>query len=270
MYEQYWRLQRPAFDNDFDPRFYFPARSHHGALLKLRYCLENRKDAAVLVGDHGLGKTYLTHLLEHELDAERFAFARVVFPLLSPAELLRYLAYRLGTPCESATAPTDAVLAHLENHLKREQSTGRRPVVLVDDAHLLDIAHLQTLQLLLNLGGGGPGFGLVLAGRSDLLARLKRVPPLAERVAVRMTLQPLGEDEAAGYVAKRLQAAGRADVVLHAAAIQSAWELSRGVPRVMNQICDLSLLVGYADGLTGLTAVEVQAAAAELGSVTAD
>ncbi len=269
MYEHYWRLERPAFDNDLDPGFYYPARSHHGALLKLRYCLENRKELGVLVGDHGLGKTFLTHRLEQELDAERFEFVWIVFPLLAPAELLRYLAQRLGATDE-VPATADVVLARLEDHLHRRGQLDRRPIVVIDDAHLLEPAHLQALQLLLNLNAGRHGFGLLLVGRSDLLPRLQRLPPLAERVAVRVMLQPLGADEAAPYVAHRLHRAGRRHDVLQSPAVQAAWELSRGVPRLMNQVCDLSLLVGYADGLTSLSAVEVQAAAAELSMVSGD
>lgn len=105
---------------------------------------------------------------------------------------------------------------------------------------------------------------------SSGLPRLNRLPALADRVTVRVMLQPLSADEAAAYVAHRLQAAGRPHEVLQPAAVQTAWELSRGVPRRLNQVCDLSLLVGYADGLSTLSAVEVQAAAAELGTVSAD
>jgi general secretion pathway protein A len=269
MYEHYWRLQRPAFDNDFDVGFYFPARSHHGALLKLRYCLENRKDLGVLVGEHGLGKSYLTHVLEDQLDRQQFEFLRVAFPLLSPSELLRYVARRLGAVEESSAAPADVVLARVEAHLRQEDANPRQ-VLIIDDAHLLEVAHLQTLQLLLNLAAPGRGLALLLVGRSELLPRIRRLPALFDRVAVRVMLQPLVTEEAEAYVAHRLQHAGCAPGLMHTAAIETAWELSQGVPRLLNQVCDLSLLVGYADGLTSLTAVEVRAAAAELSAVSGD
>ncbi|MCA9053048.1 MAG: AAA family ATPase [Planctomycetaceae bacterium] len=272
MYEQYWRLERPAFDNDFRPEFFFPARSHQGALLKLRYLVEHRKGLGVLVGDHGLGKTYLTHVLERECQDSSVQFVRIVFPLLTPSELLRYIGLQLGavSPGDGIDISADLVLNRLEQFLRQAAESGQRTVVIVDDAHLLNGEHLQVLQLLLNLGGGIAALNLLLVGRSDLLPRLDRLPPLSDRVSVRATLKPLSNDEAEGYVSHRLAAAGVSTGILQPTAIRTAWELSRGVPRLFNQICDLSLLVGFADGLKFLSRIEVQAAAEELGNVSAD
>ena len=272
MYEQYWRLERPAFESDFDPEFFSPARSHQGALLKLRYLVENGKELGVLVGDHGLGKTYLTHVLEQVCRGSGKRFVRIVFPMLTPSELLRYVALQLGVVSMDDEQPqtVDVILGRLEQSLQGDSENPTRPVVVVDDAHLLDGAHLQTLQLLLNLRSGRSGFTLILVGRSDLLPRIKRLPPLADRVSVQTLLQPLTADETHAYVSHRLKVAGVLEEVLNPGAAQAAWELSRGIPRLVNQICDLSLLVGYADGLRCLSPVEVHAAAEELGTVSAE
>lgn len=271
MYEQYWRLERPAFENDQNPELFFPARSHHGALLKLRYLVEHHKGLGLLIGEHGLGKTFLTHVLERQLGAEAGPVVRLVFPQLSPVELLRYLVQRFGLMSGSAgTAGTDQLLARLEAHLGDLADAGRRPTVVIDDAHLLEAGTLQTLQLLLNLQAEKGGLTLLLVGRSDLLPRVKRLPALADRVNVKTRLQPLTLEEAEQYIRHRQEAAGRTESVLQPAAVRAVWELSQGVPRRLNQLCDLALLVGYADGLSQLSRVEVEAAADELCSISAD
>ncbi len=272
MYEHYWRLDRPAFENDCDPTFFFPARSHHGALLKLRYLLENQNGLGLLVGEHGLGKTYLTHVLVQQLESLPLRFVRIVFPLLRPEELLRYVAHQLGMTTSDGTRPaaTDLILLRLEAYLEELGEEGRRPVLIVDDAHLLAPEALQALQLLLNLKADRNHFALILVGRSDLLPKLNRLPALADRVAVRASLQPLTLAEAEQYVRHRLKTAGVAQAVLQPAAIRSAWQLSQGHPRRLNQLCDLALLVGYADGRTALSPVEIEAAAEELTTVSLD
>lgn len=273
MYESYWQLSKPAFENDADPEFYFAAASHHGALLKLRYLIENRKELGVLVGDHGLGKTFLTHVLERHLDATHAPCVHLLFSALAPAEMLRYLAARLGAGAgvsDGPGTPADVVLRGLEARLDELRQRGQRPVIVIDDAHWLDLPHLQTLQLLLNVLQRGAGGSMLLVGRPELLPRLRRLPALADRVSVRTTLRPLSAEESRQYVRHRLQVAGNGAALLGSEALRAAWELSEGIPRKLNQLCDLSLLVGYADGLSSLSEVDVEAAAEELCSVSAD
>lgn len=271
MYEHYWQLERPAFESDFEVDAYFPSRSHQGSLLKLRFCLEHRKGIALLVGDHGVGKTYLTHVLEQDLEPALRPFLRLVFPQLSPTDMLGYLAMRL----EAAPGPgmlrnsQDQILRGLEARLEAMSLDGRRQIVLIDDAHLLQPQHFETLQLLMSVQQhvGNP-LQLILVGRGELLSKVERVPGLNQRVAVRMAIDPLPPEETSLYIEHRLQFAGGQGTMFRSDAYQSFWEISQGVPRRLNQICDLSLLVGYADGMQELTAVEVEAAAEEIETVS--
>ena len=96
MYESHWRLQRTPFENCADPSFFFPAATHQGALLKLRYSIEHNKGLSLLAADHGAGKTFLTHVLEHDLDADRYLVRRLLFPYLSSDELLAWFARAIG------------------------------------------------------------------------------------------------------------------------------------------------------------------------------
>ncbi len=273
MYERHWQLDRPAFECDLDAQFYYPTRTHQGALLKLRFALENRKGAALLVGDHGIGKTYLTHVLEQDFQAVGRSFIRLNFPQLSPVDMLGYLAMRLGAtpgPGVQRSSP-DQMLRSLETRLEQIAADGQRRILVLDDAHLLQPQHFETLQLLLSVQQQvGDPLSLVLVGRTELLSKAQRVPGLDQRITVRMVLDPLSADETSRYIEHRLHAAGLTETIFQSDAMQSFWEISQGIPRRINQVCDLSLLVGYADGMTMLSRVEVEAAAEELVAVSMD
>jgi general secretion pathway protein A len=267
MHEVHWRLTRPAFECDSDGTFYFPSRSHDGALLKLRYVVEHHKGVGLLVGGHGSGKTYLTQRLMHELGHEKHHFARIVFPALQPEDLLRDIAVRMGSDRDSSPVGEgmDGLLRTTERRLRQLTTAARHPVLVIDEAHVLDAEQLQILQLLLNLNDGtGVRLSLVLVGHVELNSRVQRVGGLESRVAARCALSPLTAEETAAYVRHRLHVAGRPSCPFRDDALQAIYELSQGAPRRINQVCDLSLLIGFADERRELTAVDVSAAAAEL------
>lgn len=272
MHEVHWRLTRPAFENDGDAAFYFPSRAHDGALLKLRYVLEHRKGVGLLVGPHGTGKTFLLRRLVDELPQDGYTFVRIVYPKLGAAELLRDVSARLcGQPTPPETgAGLDSVLRSIEGRLAHLTAAGRHLVLIVDEAHLLDVEQLQALQLLLNLREAGRlELSLVLSGHVELLPRVRRIGGLDARVAARIALTPLSCEETAQYVRYRLQVAGREACPFSPSALRAIAELSQGIPRKINQVCDLALLIGYADELQELSPVDVEAAAAELAGACA-
>ncbi|HVJ67988.1 MAG TPA: AAA family ATPase [Caulifigura sp.] len=272
MYESYWKLERSAFQGGADAGAFFPSRTHHTALLKLKYLVENRQGAGVLSGAHGLGKTYLTHVLEAELEGSLGPVARMVFPQMSPGEMLSYLAAKLGAESPSQEAlRTDVVLRHFESRLRELAKSGRHPILIVDEAHLLEPEHFQTLHLLTNLPQeAGTTFTLLLVGEPELLPKVQRVGALDDRITVRTSLRALTEEETRDYVLKRLELAGAPAGIFSREALRSLWETSRGVPRRINQLCDLSLLVGFADCLESVSHVEVEAAAEELAAVAVE
>lgn len=267
MYESYWKLSSRPFEEGPQSEFYVPLPGHQAALLKLRYLIEQRKGIGLLVGEHGLGKTFLTHVLEAQtLEAETLPFLRLVVPVLSATETLAYFAQRLGCPVENASR-SDAILMRFESKLKELTADARSPVLIIDDAHLLDLEQLNLLRLMLNLRlPGSTDFSLILSGRTELLGKIRRVPALDQRIAVRAALQALAPEAVQQYITERLEVA-QAGHLFSAESAQTLWELSQGVPRRINQLCDLGLLVGYADHLSSVTAVEIRAAAEELTSV---
>lgn len=275
MYEQFWNLNCNPFDNDADPEFFYPGQTHQAALLKMRYVVEHRQGAGILVGGSGYGKTYLAHRLAHELGEVAGPFAHVVFPRMTPPELLAYLAVELGA--ESAAtgegqSGLDRTVRQLEWQLARHTEQGRHPVIIFDEAHLAeDERFLQTIHLLLNFRRPPKcDFSVILLGERMLLGQVQRVVPLDERIAIKSLLAPLSQDETAAYVRHRLETAGAERPIFDPGALETLFELSGGVPRKINRLCDLGLLVGFADEMDGLSAGDVEAVSEELTAVVPD
>lgn len=272
MYVQHWNLDSPPFENSIDPAFFFRSKTHHAALLKLRYLLDSNKGAGLLCGETGTGKTTVTRLLVRELD-ERFApIVHVHYPFLSDTELIAYLAAELGGDEEGLRSDSrlDFTLRQFEARLTFHTEAGRHPLIVIDEAHLIeDHRVLQAIQLLLNYRHDAP-FSIILAGQPSLLSKVGRLAELDERIGVRSLIQPLSRQETVEYMRHRLSVCGVTHDVFEPAAFDEVHDLSGGVPRRINRIADLSLLVGYADGLESLTENEVEAVADEIGLAIAD
>ena len=269
MYEEYWQLAEKPFEQGADPRFFFPGESHQAALLKLRYALENRRGGALLTGIAGVGKTLAIEMLLQFSDETLRPFVHVVFPQMATAELLAYLADELtGQPTATAPSVHDSV-RRIERFLAENTRHGQHAVVVIDEAHLItDPQMLETLRLLMNFETDAqPGLTLVLAGQTSLVPLLKRTPQLDERLAVKCMLRPFMPKETAAYVAHRLQAAGAARPIIAHEALATLHSLSHGVPRQLNRLCDLALLIGFADERATLTAHEFEAVADELVAI---
>lgn len=271
MYEDYWQLNSKPFEPVDDPAHFFTSEAHQGALLKLKYAVEQRRAAAVLAGPSGVGKTLLAQQLASELNEEVSPVVRVVFPQMSERDLLVYLANRLGAPEEDASAYTVAQsVGRLERRFAENQQSGRHALLIVDEAHLLDdTGLLETMRLLLNLGPkANPPMTLLLVGQLGLLSALGRTPSLDERVAVKSLLRSLTVEETARYVDHRLTTAGATKPVFEDAAIEMLHALTAGVPRRIDRLGDLALVVGFADGRSTIDADHVEAVSRELLSVT--
>lgn len=278
MYLQHWKLNRRPFENTLEPEFFFPSQTHQAAVLKLRYLIENQKGAGALVGPTGTGKTFVTHRLEAELGESAGPWLNIVFPQMSADDLLSDIAIRLGGESIAADwpkysmQPRSAALRVIERSLDEHSRAGRHPVLVVDDAHLIeDPATLQVLELLLNFQQPPHrAFSLILLGDRLLLSRLSRLPRFDERLAVRAMLQSLSPDETARYIRFRLEVSGARNTIFDADALAEIAELSDGIPRRINRLADLALLVGYADGRSQLKATDVAAVSDELAAVGVD
>ncbi len=268
MYESYWQLDQKPFENAADSRFFFPGESHQSALLKLRYAVENRRGGALLSGAAGTGKTYLVSMLRESLGEKYSPFVHLVYPQMTPAELMAYLADELdGGTNEGQTVPES--IRRIQAALARNAAQGRHAVVVIDEAHLLESSPmLETLRMLLNFGPNGPsGMTLLLVGQPGILPLLDRTPQLEERLGVKCLLRPFTAGETGQYVSHRLQLAGASRPIVEDEAVPTLYELTRGVPRQINRLGDLALLVGYAEEQSTLSAAHFEAVCRELVAV---
>lgn len=268
MYAQYWNLGSRPFENDCDPAFFYRSRTHQAALLKLRYLLESNKGAGLLVGGTGYGKTYLTKMLVSELTEPYGPVVWVHYPFMNASELLGYLAAQIsGEEVDAGRddLALDRILRQLQSGLAMHADEGRHPLIVLDDAHLIEDQRVfQTLQLLLNLRNEA-AFTLLLTGQRSLLARIEHLPELNERLGVKSLIQSFSRDETAEYIRHRLNVAGLKQPVFDEAALTEIHELAGGVPRRVNRIADLALLVGFADGMKQVGAREIESVADEVG-----
>ena len=268
MYETYWHFEEKPFENAADTRFFFPGETHQSALLKLRYAVENRRGGALLCGAAGTGKTYLVTMLRESLGDDYTPFIHLVYPQMSPAELMAYLADEFdGGTNESQSVPES--IRRIQTTLRANAAQGRHAVVVIDEAHLLESSPmLETLRMLLNFGPDGTtGMTLLLVGQPGMLPLLDRTPQLEERLGVKCLLRPFTSSETGEYVSHRLKLAGASRPIVEDAAVPTLFELTRGIPRQINRLGDLALLVGFAEEQGTLSAAHFEAVCRELVAV---
>ncbi len=271
MYEAHWGLQWKPFENTTDARFYYPSESHQAALLKLRYVVENARQGAVLTGAPGLGKSLLVQTLFRMLPQEVAPQVHLVFPQMPADQLLAYLAHELTGAEPGRDRPCiEESVRRIQFALRENLRASRRAIVVIDEAHLIGEGEtFETLRLLLNFETDGVnGLTLIFVGQPSLLPLLDRHRDLEERLAVKCLLRPLDVDETMAYVGHRLQEAGRKQAIFTDRALELLHGLAHGIPRQINRLCDLALLIGYADEQEQIDAAAIEAVANELVSVT--
>lgn len=270
MYESYWNLQRKPFENCCDPQFYFPGQSHQAALLKLRYAVESQRGGAILAGPSGSGKTLLVNMLRTLLAPRCTPLVHLVFPQM-PTD--QFLAYAAGELCGDPAVPRAPELHHsirqIEQFLAGNVQRGQHAVLVVDEAHLLDdVQTWEALRLLMNFEcSGRPGLTLLLVGQTGILPTLDRITHLEERLGVKCLLRPFSPAETAEYVSHRLHTAGADPAIFDCEALAEVHRLTHGIPRRINRLCDLALLIGYAEKRKSLSADQLGSIHDELVAV---
>jgi general secretion pathway protein A len=273
MYEAYWELARRPFENVSDAELYYASEGHQGALLKLRYVIESGKAAGLLVGETGVGKTTVADILATQLPDSIGPVEHVVFPQMPPAELLAYLAERFSPEAAAAAGSSlHASVRVLETELARNTAEGRHAVLILDEAHLIDEpATWDALRLLTNFRSRGlPDLTIILVGQLPLLTIMNRMPSWEERLDVKCILRPLSLDATACYLQHRLAGCEGRNEIFAEEAVEAIHRLSGGLPRRINRLADLALVIGYAEEVPKITAQEIDAVCGELITVESE
>lgn len=246
-YLDYFGLAEEPFSHAPLPRFYFASQQHTHVLRRLQHVAQGMKGLGVLVGDIGLGKTTLARRMLDTLPEAEFEAALIVIVHagVEPDWLLKRIAIQLGV-----TQPADdktSLLAQLYHRLVHIYESGRRAVVLIDEAQMLKSRSvMEEIRGLLNLEVPGQKLiSFVLFGLPQLEDALALDPPLRQRVALRCHMQSLGVPDTAQYVRHRLQLAAGQDGIFAPDALVAVHRWTRGVPRLINTLCDNVLMELY-------------------------
>jgi general secretion pathway protein A len=245
MYEAYWELSEPPFDNSPNPKFFYLSPEHEEALVRLVYTVRHRKGCGMLTGEYGCGKTTLSRALIQRLEAERYEIGLLTNPRWNATDFLREALYQLGVETTEKSKPE---LLHMLNDLFfRNYREGRDTVIIVDEAQLLDDEGVfEELRLLMNFQTDDRFLvTLLLIGSPELREKVRRLKHLDQRITIRYHLNTLDDAHTSAYIAHRLKMAGRTKPIFTEEAVKLIFDFTRGTPREINNLCDVALLVGY-------------------------
>lgn len=249
MYLDYWKLNTKPFENTPDPRFYYPSSQHEEALSRLLFAVQEGKGAAMLTGDFGCGKTLIAQELLDKLGYDTYKFALINNPLLTPIEFLRSIAARLGAadlPATRSELMADVILENIETILTNNFKDGKNTLVIIDEMHVVVEKQIfEQLRMLLNFQLRDRFLlSLLLLGQPELKNHIETNKQFLQRIAIRFHLGPMDAPDTAGYIQHRLGVAGADRAIFSAGASSLIHKKTGGIPRRINQMCDLSLMTG--------------------------
>jgi general secretion pathway protein A len=248
MYERFYQLRERPFALSPDPEYLYPSRVHREALDYLRYGLESHAGFVVITGEIGSGKTTLLQTLLRGLDSQT-TVGRIVNTILEPRELIETIMIDFGLEAQGRSKPL--MLRDLAQYLVDQRLAGRMVLLVIDEAQNLSLGALEELRMLSNLETEKSKLmQIVLVGQPNLRDKMAapELEQLRQRITVSYHLNPLDAGETANYINHRLRRAAigaalefprEVTDVIHAR--------SRGVPRIINVICDAALVFGYAE-----------------------
>jgi len=264
-------MVRPPFEMTPDPSFLYMGEAHREGLATLVYAVNSGKGFVMLTGEVGTGKTTLLHALLAQLDsATNSAF--IFNPRLDPMGFFRMLFEELGVgpPCESKAE----YLLALNQYLIDKLAAGERVLLIVDEAQNLSAEMLEEIRLLSNLETPTSKLiQIMLVGQPELqeLVDKPELRQLRQRIALRHHLRPFDSDEIIEYVSERLAKAGYTGRgIFKKKALKELYAITGGTPRLINNICDGAMLLGYARQEATLGPDAIREVAHDLGLVEKD
>jgi general secretion pathway protein A len=265
MYQRFFGLRESPFNVNPDPRYLFMTPQIQEALAGLMYGIQNRKGFILLTGEVGTGKTTLLNRLLDWLRGQRVATAYIFNSRLEVNHLFDFMMADFEIPCESREK--SHVLLRLNQWLLERYRAGETAVLIIDEAQNLSDEVLEEIRLLTNLETATEKLlQIVLTGQPELEEKLRRpqLRQVRQRITISCRTKALSIEETFGYVAERLRIAGvNGEPVFSKEAIETVHLYSRGIPRVVNLLCEHSMINAYVDSLRPVPARLVEDVARE-------
>jgi general secretion pathway protein A len=249
MYYQYFGLDEAPFSIAVNPRYLFMSARHRDALAHLLYGVGAGGGFILLTGEVGTGKTTINRCLLEQLPHDT-DIAIVLNPALNAVELLATVCDELGIDYDPDNHTLKTLTDKLHQYLLENHARGRKTVLLIDEAQHLDFEVLEQIRLLTNLETHDEKLlQIILIGQPELAQMLARpeLRQLNQRITARYNLEPLNLEETGAYIRHRLQVAGMAAdrEVFPASVVKGIYRQTRGIPRLINVLCDRILLGAY-------------------------
>lgn len=254
MYQEFYQLLEKPFSLSPNPKYLYFSDCHQSAFNLIRYGIREREAFMVVTGDVGTGKTTICRAILESLEKNVFT-ALVLNPFLSDEDLLKVILQNFGIISENTSLngrfrPSRNDLVYTLNQvLLSFQKVGAQAVLIIDEAQNLPLSTLEQIRILSNLETSSEKLlQVILVGQPELDALLgsPQLRQLDQRVSIRFQLKPLDPGDIQRYIYHRLAVAGCQRVEFTRGALRLIHKHSRGIPRLINLICDRSLLGGYA------------------------
>lgn len=247
MYESYWGLKEKPFENTPNARFLYHSKEHDEALARFIYSVREKKGLAMFTGEYGSGKTLLSMYVWRLLKEDQvFQVVMIVNPKLSFIEFMREIIYQLkgvqGMPSENNKLD---LLHILKDLIVRNNNSGRHTVIIIDESQMIqDRDVFEELRLISNLQLEDKFLvTIIFIGQPELREMMNNIPQLKQRLAITYHLNPLSELETSEYMRHRLQVAGGRENIFTAQAITAIYRSAGGIPRKINTIADICLVI---------------------------
>ena len=268
VYLGFYGLKEPPFSITPDPEFLYLSHTHQSAIEKILYGMNSRMGFVLLTGEVGTGKTTICRSILESLDGEAET-AYIINPSLSGKELISTILDDFGINYPANSTKKD-LIDHV-NHFLLSDTNARPVAIIIDDAQTLPVAALEDLRLLSNLETDKEKLlQMVLVGQPELIDLISRpeMRQLRQRTTIDCRLEFLTRDEIEGYISRRLFIAGdRGQVRFSRGAINLIYKSSRGIPRLINRVCDYALVAGYVANDFTIGPAHIRNALAEMGSL---
>jgi general secretion pathway protein A len=247
MYLKFFGLTEKPFELTPDPKFLFLTPGHREALAQLTYGVQEQKGFMLITGEVGTGKTTLLRTLLHRLDGQVDS-AFITNATLPFDQILEYALADFGVPDPRGTRARR--LMALNRYLIEQRRAKRNTVLVIDEAQNLSIETLEQIRLLSNFETTSEKLlQIVLSGQPELHAKLQlsELRQLKQRIGLRCMLRPMTEDQIEQYIVSHLRVAGARQQPFSPMAIRRIARYSKGIPRLVNMLCDHCLLAAYAN-----------------------